>query len=1107
MEKQAATNLVTSTLTNPFDENRFANLTKNLLNNVDSSNTFEYQGDHIPNLYQEHIKKCRRICTYTDPEGDELDVLVIHLVRETALERARNIQRNFIAWYLEHMAEKEAALVAYHTDDLDMWRFSSVYMDYVTQIDESGKVKVRKEFTPARRYSYLVGTNESSHTAQSQLLPLLLEDSKSPKLTDIEKSFSVEVVTKEFYEKYRNLFIKMKKSLDNIINKDPRIKKDFDAKGVNTVDFAKKLLGQIVFLYFLQKKGWLGVAEGADWGKGDKRFLRTLFEKCEKENKNFFNDYLEYLFYDALNRENRGSVDSSYYQRFECKIPFLNGGLFDSDYDWDKTEIVVPNGLFSNKKNNSSEGTGILDVFDLYNFTVNEDEPLEKEVAIDPEMLGEVFEKLCGVISENFNDWVKAINSGNRSEEMKFNRKHGVYYTPRVIVHYMCQESIINYLDTTVNISKTPLIPTKPSQTKLSGELAPVQTTLGTSEKEVLLPREDIEAFVYNGEYTVEHDNQVYSLPESIIKYAQLLDDRLAEITICDPAIGSGAFPIGMMHEIVKARQILNKCLGYSPERINYNFKRHCIQECLYGADIDHGAAEIAKLRLWLSLVVDEEDIKQIKPLPNLDFKIVCGNSLLSYPYEPRGLAKVEDLKKQFFDEVNPKMKDQLREQIGNAIHDLYKNTEKILGYHVDFDFKINFSEVFRGNGGFDVVIANPPYDVLNITEGHKISPQDLIALREIPLYQIALGGKLNSFRLFLARAFDLLKESGVVTFIIPYGFMCDSSSKKIRQFVLEQKQINFIEAFPERDDPNKRLFESAKMSTCIVCAKNEQGEAVFPVRTHYSRRISFEVPTVRLDTNTIKSFDPQNLSIPLMKDSELQIVMKICSNTPVHLSDIGNCYEGEVNLTFHKKYLKKNWSNNMSLVKGAAVQRYRLLEHMSQGEIEFLDYKSFLKNNRGPKSNHHKYRRLIMQGITGVNEKTRLKMTILDENIFCGNSVNYILLRDTNFSLEYLLGILNSSLMNWYFKLFSTNSNVNGYEVNNFPIPTGHQKQLIDLVNSILDITNRKKYSDDPAAISKVKQLDSRIDQIVYQLYGLSSEEIAIVDYDKMEDSNGKKN
>jgi hypothetical protein len=184
-------------------------------------------------------------------------------------------------------------------------------------------------------------------------------------------------------------------------------------------------------------------------------------------------------------------------------------------------------------------------------------------------------------------------------------------------------------------------------------------------------------------------------------------------------------------------------------------------------------------------------------------------------------------------------------------------------------------------------------------------------------------------------------------------------------------------------------------------------------------------------------------------------------------------------------------------MIKGAAIQRYQLLEEMSQGEIQYLNSTVFLKDNTSPKSKHHKFRRIVMQGITGVNETVRLKMTIINSGIFCGNSSNYILIEDSNLQEEYLLALLNSRLMNWYFKLFSTNSNVNGYQVDNLPTakPGTYGDKIAAKVNEILGITKDADYLSNPAKQAKVKELERQIDQMVYELYGLTPEEKAVVE------------
>ncbi|MDP3244588.1 MAG: hypothetical protein Q8M83_02925, partial [bacterium] len=299
---------------------------------------------------------------------------------------------------------------------------------------ESGKIGVEIRLTPARRFSYLVGEGESCHTAQARFLGILQNTATDPVLAQIEEAFSVESVTKEFFAKYVELFGDIDAALEKLVAKDKTLCDEFTTKCVNTVDFAKKLMGQIVFLYFLQKKGWLGVAKGQDWGTGPHDFLRRLGRGDYGAYDNFFNDVLEPLFYDTLATD-RGH--DAWCNRFKCRIPFLNGGLFEplADYDWHKIDIVLPNRLFTNTERFDEliTGTGVLDVFDRYNFTVNEAEPLEKEVAIDPEMLGKVFENL---IEEN------------RRKGL------GAFYTPREIVHYKCQQCLINYLNTALNNDK-----------------------------------------------------------------------------------------------------------------------------------------------------------------------------------------------------------------------------------------------------------------------------------------------------------------------------------------------------------------------------------------------------------------------------------------------------------------------------------------------------------------------------------------------------------------------------------------------------------------------------------------------------------------------------
>ncbi|MDI6802749.1 MAG: TaqI-like C-terminal specificity domain-containing protein [Bacteroidota bacterium] len=245
----------------------------------------------------------------------------------------------------------------------------------------------------------------------------------------------------------------------------------------------------------------------------------------------------------------------------------------------------------------------------------------------------------------------------------------------------------------------------------------------------------------------------------------------------------------------------------------------------------------------------------------------------------------------------------------------------------------------------------------------------------------------------------------------------------------------------------------------------------------------------------TIQEIDAENCSIPLMTDNGMRVVRKVINNAKLRLKDIGRCYEGEINLTFHKKYIRPSKTGNALLIKGAAIQRYRILEKMKQGEVEYLEQKRYIRDNGGPKSKHFREKRIVMQGITGVNEHTRLKMTILDSEAFLGNSANYILLRSKDYSYEFILGVLNSKLINWYFKLFSTNSNVNGYEIDNIPIPECViQDEITEIVSTILSLTENQDYESDPKKQAKVKELELQMDHKVNRTYGLSDEDFLIV-------------
>ncbi|MEA2113472.1 MAG: Eco57I restriction-modification methylase domain-containing protein, partial [Patescibacteria group bacterium] len=701
------------------------------------------------------------------------------------------------------------------------------------------------------------------------------------------------------------------------IKNDPKIKSDFEGKGVDTVNFAKKLLGQIVFLYFLQKKGWFGVEKGKGWDTGSKRFLRDLYDGKIIQYKNFFNDVLEPLFYDALARD-RSDIDH-YNEHFKTKIPFLNGGLFDpiNNYDWVNTDILLSDELFSNRTKYDSEGTGILDVFDLYNFTVREDEPLEKEVAIDPELLGKAYEKFNAIRPDNYDEFRKALKSGKKGEENKFNKKFGVYYTPREIVHYMCQQSLINYLSACL------------AQADLATELSDSHSSsISRHSRESgnpVVSKEDIEALIHTGEQVGENESTVgvkgketdtyfYKLPESIRKNAKLIDEKLAEIKVCDPAVGSGAFPVGMMTEIVKIRNVLTNFIR-DDIRTSYQFKRACIEHSLYGVDIDPGAVEMTKLRLWLSLVVDEQNIKDINPLPNLDYKIMQGNSLISefmginfdidkkqsseksmFKYETdKVIEQFQQKKDEFLNESNVSQKSKLKKEIDDLLvkifetklktqktnyfnrlkdiedkysvvrnekqrHELIKQDKDNLNKKFDFDLEsaekqlkefssgrkikpfflwnLYFSEVFLSGaksasgghnkdghvrrsgsgGGFDIVIANPPY--IRIQEIQKNDSQLATRLKDSFL---SASGSFDIYACFVELAIRLICDKGNISYILPHKFFQAAFGKNLRQLISSKRMLRKIVDFG-----SSQVFETATTYTCLLFLSHQNNSFKF---------------------------------------------------------------------------------------------------------------------------------------------------------------------------------------------------------------------------------------------------------------------------------------
>ena len=913
--------------------------------------------------FSSHIEGSAHVGTFQTPDKKKIIIMAVQLKKAGYVENARSTHRSFAKKLIEN-GNADAAFIAFYTEGDPKWRLSLVRLDYEMKI-ENGRLKTAENLTPAKRYSYLVGEDEPCHTAISQFERFITDSSANPEhptLDDLENAFSVEKVTDEFFNLYCEKFHQLREQLEAI--EDFRI--EAEQHNFTSAQFAKKLMGQIVFLYFLQKKGWLGVGawpntltekeyknafyargaksrelipvvyrpvgdgtyrissaglnsisdadeevlancvKGKPWGSGPHDFMRRLFNIAVQKNINFFNDLLEPLFYDALNR-NRG--EQGYCPALHCRIPFLSGGLFEpiDNYDWEHNDFSIPNEVFSNVAEKGRDADGILDIFDRYNFTMSEDEPMEREVAIDPEMLGKVFENLL---------------------EINDRKSKGAFYTPREIVHYMCQESLINYLTNTLNISEEAI-----RDFILYGDFMKDEDTVKEKRQG------------NGGMYISE---ELYKInPDGTVAVNRLLDmdKALKDVRVADPAVGSGAFPLGMLNEIVRARQNISAYLAitmkpydvrmmYQMERSPHTLKYETIRNCIFACDIEPSAVDIAQLRLWLALVIDDEINPNAQtpldghrnplPLPNLESNILCGNSLID-EFEGIPLVKESellgstgnyqrDITSDRFDSIIRKLietqdelfrcddtekKKQLKEQI-EALRDMIILTQlegcdsaKIQRYYDTKQmaskpyvlWQLDFARVFREKGGFDIVIGNPPYIG---EEGHKEIFQEVAATEFGRKYYI---GKMDFWYFFTSKALHLLRRDGVLSYIAPNNWMTTAGGKNMRKHIVSEATLLQFTTFN-----NVMIFESASQQTMVFLIQNAKKTAPYDMqykavgnRTLEHEELSVFLNSTRIGTSYKSTIDPcsyDGATIQFLNADILRVADLIRSGKKIYLKN-----------------------------------------------------------------------------------------------------------------------------------------------------------------------------------------------------------------------------
>lgn len=1015
------------------------------------------------------------------PDGNSIALLEVEVSDQVKLARNRVALRNFVARFIDE-ASTTAVLAVFHQPGKPDWRLT--YACKRSQIDDD-TLEITSTQTAPRRYTFLLGQNEPCKTAAGRLAELR-EKGDQLALDDVEKAFSVERLNKEFFKEYKKHYetfvahllspahAKTTRAAFGVKgHPDP----DEQSKADKPIrDFVKRLLGRFVFLHFLQKKGWMGCKAGSKaWTGGDPDFLASYFALAEAKGEadRFHSRWLVPLFFDALNNAER---TGELFAPTGNRIPYLNGGLFETD-PAPLQALDFPADHFR----------ALLGFFGQYHFTIDENDPEDHEVGIDPEMLGHIFENL-----------------------LEDNKDKGAYYTPKAIVAYMARQSLLHYL----------------------------QTHLGEHEElGVLLNEKDFTR--------LEKDGFVH-------RNARRIEELLDEVKICDPAIGSGAFPIGLLQEILWTRLTLDLTLNTAEERAK--LKRRIIQNSIHGVDLDPGAVEIARLRFWLALVVDED---QPRPLPNLDYKIHRADSLIEYIRgEPVHLGKVStedkqthgaiqkliEAKAQLFSAQKVPEKRAARFALYRALAEvamaeftwlrnemgLFANNAeraaqldhglKEFGHRIKlidsvaresaanqkraledlcawfddekkptFLWQMHFGEVFE-RGGFDIVIANPPY--------YDIKGMDETVKRQIFQRYDTSENRINLFSTFLQAAFENIRsKDGCISFIIPNSLLHGSSYKKLRTRIVSH--VDEIVKLPDS------VFPTATVETIILFTASAASEAartrVFGNNEHFNPASDgWEI--THKSTWTEDSGCRFNLSV---SRSQASLIAKMKSGSEALSKHYETClgitpYDKArghsrhqiSNRVFHSKTKASN--RHVPLIDGSNFKRWFLSNEI----FEWLDYGPHLGAARDRRFFEHP--RVIVRQILGL-EHPRIICAFSDRPTFHTQIAFAIAPRTPGKRQDalFLTAILRSKALGFYHEsVFLDREKVTFPKalIANFkqlPIPPASpadKTRLADLAQKCAEAAQRG--DDESLAVH-----EAEIDEIVYRLFDLTPDEISLIE------------
>jgi hypothetical protein len=748
-------------------------------------------------------KSAFELGNFTTSDDRIIGLYKIELNENVQLERNKVGLRKLLRNVYQY--DVDAAIIVFEqpacgTDRGEKWRLS--FVSEIKVLNDEGEVV--KQATEPKRYTYLLGEDEKVKTPSERLSKLA---GKTLALNDILEAFSVEALNEEFYKIIAHYFYQLiggkigkgKKASDfgDGILQLPSLPK---SNRLIYQEFAVRLIGRSIFSWFLKMKK-------SDAGK-ELLPEDLLSSKAVKNNENYYHTILERVFFQTLNTKMENRIEGL---PNGCEqIPFLNGGLFEPDND-DFYKANRATGISENINTLKISDEWFFNLFselEKYNFTIDENSVTDVEVSVDPEMLGRIFENLLAEIDPD---------SGETARKAT-----GSFYTPREIVDYMATESLVQYLFN--------------YELKNKNDKSDVENDELKDELRKLFK---VDAPINNSSFNTHH-----------------LLEALDQIKILDPACGSGAFPMGVLQKIVMALQKLDPDAIWWKERqvkritnqyvrkalreklkdssLEYARKIGIIQNSLYGVDIQPIAAEISKLRCFLSLVVDEtinenKPNRGIEPLPNLEFKFVTADTLQKLPEQKQQfsifdnleeLQKLEELRIEYL-QSSGKKKENIKEEYIEVQAKMFKNELRLFADTQNRAYKLSSWNPFShekvdwfdpkwmfGVDSFDVVIGNPPY-----VEHKKLKH---IAKNLKPHYDVYTGSSDLSVY-FFEKGFNLLNPKGVLCYISTNKFFNTGYGRTLRKYLLN-KDIERIINFEQVE-----VFKGVLVSSVIYISENNE--------------------------------------------------------------------------------------------------------------------------------------------------------------------------------------------------------------------------------------------------------------------------------------------